>query len=173
MKPASSRRFQSDDRLSPRDFRRLAATLSVKPSRARKTGLVAAREAKKRERVETLWNGKETVNVAKPGDRIVTALGPGLEPLADRKGNLNRYVVKRATFRKLYGATGERSAHGRVFRSKAIVEALYFPRGFDIVAPWGERQRAARGYLLLNGADVYGNHADTFEATYEVLGSRF
>ena len=28
--------------------------------------------------------------------------------------------------------------------------------GFDLVAPWGERQAAASGYLLSNDADIYG-----------------
>jgi hypothetical protein len=41
---------------------------------ARKTGYAAARMAAEIETVETLWNGKETVNTARPGDWIVTNL---------------------------------------------------------------------------------------------------
>jgi hypothetical protein len=37
------------------------------------------------------------------------------------------------------------------------------------LAPWGQRERAPKGYLLLNGKDVYGNNAGTFEATYEMV----
>jgi len=36
-------------------------------------------------------------------------------------------------------------------------------------APWGERQRARAGYLLLNGTEVYGSNATTFAATYQVI----
>ncbi len=58
---------------------------------------------------------------------------------------------------------------GKVYRPKGVVTALRFRGGFDILAPWGERQVAPAGYLILNGADVYGNNAETFEATYEAL----
>ena len=47
------------------------------------------------------------------------------------------------------------------------MSALSLPGGFDIVAPWGERQTGASGYLLLNGDEVYGISRDAFEATYE------
>ena len=40
----------------------------------------------------------------------------------------------------------------------------------EAVAPWGERQTAPDGYLILSGRQVYGNHAETFAATYEVVG---
>jgi hypothetical protein len=43
------------------------------------------------------------------------------------------------------------------------------PAGFDIMAPWGERQVGEQGYLILNGGEVYGNNTDTFEATYELV----
>ena len=55
-----------------------------------------------------------------------------------------------------------------VYRPKGVVEAIRFEGGFDIMAPWGEKQRASDGWLLLNGRDVYGNHQDTFTATYEL-----
>jgi hypothetical protein len=50
------------------------------------------------------------------------------------------------------------------------VDALHLSGGFDIVAPWGERQTAPDGYLILSGRQVYGNNAETFAATYEVVG---
>ena len=42
--------------------------------------------------------------------------------------------------------------------------------GFDIAAPWGERQTTAVGYLLCNGPEVYGSSRNAFEGTYEVVG---
>jgi hypothetical protein len=38
------------------------------------------------------------------------------------------------------------------------------------MAPWGERQTGADGYLLMNGEEVYGAGTDAFEKTYEVVG---
>ena len=43
------------------------------------------------------------------------------------------------------------------------------PGGFDILAPWGERQTGAAGYLLLNGTEVSGSSWDAFAETYEIL----
>jgi hypothetical protein len=48
-----------------------------------------------------------------------------------------------------------------------VVDAIRLPGGFDIAAPWGERQQAPSGYLILSGGEVYGNNAETFAATYE------
>jgi hypothetical protein len=47
------------------------------------------------------------------------------------------------------------------------VDAIRLPGGFDIAAPWGERQRVPSGYLILNGSEVYGSNAEAFRATYE------
>jgi len=35
------------------------------------------------------------------------------------------------------------------------------------MAPWGERQSGDKGLFILSGEGVYGNHADTFNTTYE------
>ena len=56
-----------------------------------------------------------------------------------------------------------------MYRAKGVVSAIALPGGFDIVAPWGERETAPAGYLLLNGTEVYGCNQETFVATYEVV----
>ena len=69
----------------------------------------------------------------------------------------------------LYEPTEGRNDFGAIYRAKGVVSAIRLTGGFDIAAPWGERQQAPAGYLILNGAEVYGNNAETFEATYELV----
>jgi len=99
----------------------------------------------------------------------VTTLSPTAEVLRDGCGQVNSYAIKAQRLDELYVATAEENQFGRVYCAKGVVEALYLSGGFEIVAPWGEIQRADTGYLLLNGNEVYGNNRDTFEATYAVL----
>lgn len=160
-------RVTSDAKLEPADFNRIAADLGAIAKRARKTGLIAARQTQSSVRVETRWNGKESEIMAQPGDWIVTSLSKSGEILRDGEGNENSYAIKDAKFASLYAPTGKETEFGKVYRPTGEVLALYFSGGFDIVAPWGERQRAKAGYLLLNGNEVYGNNKETFEATYD------
>lgn len=166
-------RLIASEVLSPADFRALATLLGTPAVRARKRGLIRARRAERREHVETRWNGKESEAYAEPGDWVVTALAADGMPLTDASGSRNVYVVQAARFGDLYevaqGSDAHATSEGLVFRPKGVVEALRFPGGFEIKAPWGEVQRAADGWLLLNGPDVYGNHRDTFAATYETI----
>ena len=164
-------RLISDAKLSAADFRAVGKKANTPPFVARKSGLIAARTATRDERVETHWNGKETTNTARPGDRIVTNLDARGEPLVDRDGNHNIYVIKADAFITLYDLADTPEILVATYRARATVEAIEFPGGFDIIAPWGERQTADRGYLLLNGADVYGNHTETFEASYARIGA--
>jgi hypothetical protein len=166
-------RLESDERLQPCHFRAIAAQLGQTPFRARKTGYVAARQATRGETVETHWNGRETVNTAQPGDWIVTNLSPQQEPLRDRDGSLNIYVIAAEAFPDFYEPTDGHSEHGAIYRPKGVVAALHLPGGFDIVAPWGEQQQASAGYLLLRGEEVYGNNAETFTETYETLSGPY
>ena len=165
-------RLESQSALTPADFRAIAAKLGLEPARARKTGLVAARRAARASTVETQWNGTETKNRARAGDWIVTNLTPGQKVLRDSEGRRNTYVIAGERFGELYEPAGAKSVGklGKVYRAKGVVSALRLGGGFDILAPWGERQTGRAGYLILNGADVYGNNAETFLGTYEVLG---
>ena len=112
--------------------------------------------------------------MARPGDWIVTNLDAQGQPLRDCEGNLNQYVIAAGRFADLYaptGVAGEQADLGLMFSAKATVKAIQIPGGFDLIAPWGERQKSESGYLLLNGTEVYGNQKETFEQTYEVLPS--
>ncbi len=167
--PGQLPRVVSESSLGVSEFRQIAADLGVALKRARKTGLVAAREALGDEHIETHWNGKETEARAAAGDWIVTALGSDLAPLRDVDGRKNVYVIKPGRFAELYEPAGVSTPEGGAYRPRGVVEALRVTGGFEIRAPWGETQRATDGWLLLNGGEVYGNHRDTFAATYEIL----
>jgi hypothetical protein len=86
--------------------------------------------------------------------------------LRDRESSLDVYVIAADRFASLYEPTGERSDLGAIYRAKGVVDAIRLTGGFDIAAPWGERQHAPDGYLILNGGEVYGSNAETFRATY-------
>lgn len=161
--------LESETVVTPQDFQRIADELGSPPIRARKIGYVAARQATRDEAIETHSNGRETTNTAHAGDFIVTNLSPRREPLRDRDGHLNLYVIEAARFANLYEPTGWAGPHGAIHRARGIVLAIRLPGGFAIAAPWGERQTAASGYLLCNGTEVYGAAADAFDETYEIL----
>ncbi|MEQ1711105.1 MAG: hypothetical protein ABL908_06875 [Hyphomicrobium sp.] len=138
---------------------------------ARKIGFAAARQATGGEKkVVARWNGKESSDVAKPGDWIVTNMSPQREFLRDRENSLNTYVIRADVFPRLYDRDIGETEHGAIFRSKSVVEAFLLPGSFEIMAPWGEIQRGARGDLIKNGDEVFGNNRETFEATYEIVG---
>lgn len=169
VKQALSDRFISNVAPTPAQFSMHALAHHIVPFRARKTNSVAARKANKVERIETRWNGAETSKDAQPGDYIVTSLGGDDAPLRDGEKHLNTYVIGRDRFSELYQATDKQCEFGRIYRPLGVVTAIKLEGGFDFLAPWGERQTADRGYLILNGHEVYGNNAETFEATYEKI----
>lgn len=160
------RRLVADERLSKADFRNIADQIGVMPITARKVGFVAARRATQVERVETLWNGKETCNSASPGDWIATNLSPRREVLRDKSGHPNTYVIRSERFAALYEPEMGETEFGRMYRPKGAVEAIHLSGGFEILAPWGQTQHSHDGYLLLSGSEVYGNDKETFKATY-------
>ena len=166
---AGAPRLVAQEPLSAIDFQAIADALGVAPSTARKTGFVAARQAERRQNIDTWWNGLETRNVAAPGDWIVTNLSPDRTVLRDGDGHENAYVLKDDAFHRLYHRDHGATEFGEIYRAKGEVSALYFPGGFEILAPWNETQTADCGYILLSGDEVYGNHKETFEATYRVL----
>jgi hypothetical protein len=155
--------------LSATDFDAVARKLGASPLRARKRGLVAARRAAQRERVETQWNGTETGNTAEPGDWIITSLSAGGSVLRDTVGSVNSYVIGAGAFAGLYRAVEGENEFGRFHAAIGTVEVLRLSGGFDIIGPWGERQIAPDGYLVRNGTQVYGNNAETFEASFEIV----
>ena len=164
-------RLTSDASLTPDDFDAITRALSQLGGRpafaARKTGLVSSRLCVRPERVETRWNGAESTNTANPFDHIVTNLDKTGTPLVDKDGHQNIYVIPANRFTALYQPATAPNATGPVFRARTTVEVIDFPGGFEIIAPWGELQRADSGYLIRNGADIYGNNAETFSASYE------
>lgn len=155
--------------LTKHDFLLIAKALRIPPKSARKVGHVAARRSDVQQRIETRWNGKETENVAAPEDWIVTNLTADRDALRDKNGNTNTYVIRSERFPELYELTAASNTFGDIYRSVSQVEAIHLAGGFEILAPWNEVQRATSGYLILNGTKVYGNHEDTFLATYEFL----
>jgi hypothetical protein len=164
------RRLTSDAVLKREDFDKIAADLGRSPVRARKIARVAACRVQEDMDFETRWGGEVTANRAKRGDWIVTNLNKDDTPLLDPAGNKNQYVVTAAGFEQRYDrAVGEAIGLGPLFQAKATVEVdtLKFGAGLDILAPWGERQTIKSGYLLRNGADIYGNDEKAFLSTYE------
>ena len=160
-------RLKSASVLSADDFRAVAEATRQRIFSARKSALVSSRVATRVEKVETRWNGKETHNSANPFDHIVTSLDRSGEPLVDEEGHQNIYVIPADRFDALY-QTVPRSPGGRaVYQARGTVEVVFLAGGFEIMAPWGEIQTADRGYLICNGPDVYGNNAETFEASYD------
>lgn len=156
--------------LGKADFQAIADALGVQPIEARKTAFISARPATAGERIETHWNGLETVNTAKPGDWVATSLTANGEVLRDRAGHANSYIIPAAHFPTLYAQVEGSNQFGRFHAAHGTVAALYLSGGFEILAPWGEPQTAPDGYLMLSGSEVYGNNAETFAATYEVVG---
>jgi hypothetical protein len=161
-------RVLADSTLGAKEFQEILRSLGTAPIKARKTGFVAARLAARREPVATRWNGEESSDTAEPGDWIVTNLDPNRGMLRDSAAHANTYVIRAERFHELYEPADGANEFGAIYRAKERVEALYLSGGFAILAPWGEMQRASEGYLLHNGAEVYGNNKETFEATYEV-----
>ena len=161
-------RLETDAVLTPADFQAIARAVGEPILRARKTGFVSARRATKYEAVATHWNGIETTNTARRGDWIVTNLTAEKTVLRDRSGSVNTYVIDARRFKDLYERADGKTRFGAIYQAKSLVSAIPLRGGFDIKAPWGERQRARAGYLLLNGTEVYGSNAATFAATYQV-----
>jgi hypothetical protein len=160
-------RLIAQHQLTAADFYRIAAEIGALPFSARKIGFIAARKALKAERIETRWNAMESQDVAAVGDYVVTNLLRDRLPLRDGEGNLNSYVIRADRFIELYEPVEGTSLLGPIHQARGKVEAFLIVGGFEILAPWGETQRADAGYLILNGTEVYGNAQETFEATYD------
>lgn len=167
---ATGRRIVSANRLSKQAFHETARETGAAIGRYRKTAKVAARPAAESQTIATHWNGEETTNTARPGDMLVTTLDAAGLPARDRDGHVNTYVIGAARFEALYNpvsAPAPEPAFGALYEARGEVEAFAAPGGFEIMAPWGETERAETGYVVLNGEDVYGVAGELFETTYE------
>lgn len=162
-------RIVSAHRLDAQAFRETARGIGAAIGRYRKTAKVAAQPSAERQTVITYWNGEETSNIAEPGDMLVTTLNAEGSPTRDTDGRVNTYVIGAARFEALYRGTGapaQEPAYGASYEARGEIEAFAAPGGFEIMAPWGEMERSANGYIVLNGEDVYGVAGEVFEQTY-------
>ena len=100
-------RLVASTQLTSKDFQCVARRMGVGPFRARKVGYVAARRAEVAQCIETLGNGKESQDVAQPGDYVVTNLSPERIPLRDRRAQTNTYVIRAIRFPELYEPEGD------------------------------------------------------------------
>jgi hypothetical protein len=95
-------------------------------------------------------NGRDTLGRQRvhqhgtTGRRIATNLSPENDVLRDASGNPNPYVIKAETFPTLYQAIDGENEFGSFFKARNVVDAVYLSGGFDILAPWGEKQIARR-----------------------------
>ena len=167
------RLFSAEKLSAKEDFEKVVESLrdhKCASFKARKISYVAARQATGIEKVETRYDGKETEDTAKPGDWIVTNMDIERRIMRDTQDCVNSYVIRKDTFARLYALDkGEEQPFGAIYKAKGVVDAVEVAGGFDIVAPWGERQQGPGGYILRNGDDVYGIHKDAFDKTYERL----
>ena len=145
-------------RRSAEQFDFSAAPLFRKSATLKKSSVERATAA--REVVTTIAGAEETKNIAKPGDAIVT--GPGGE----------RYVIAGEKFADLYD---DDPADPTRFVSKNRVRAIELVQNTEMVAPWGETQRAkSGGYVVQSAAspgDVYLVEGAAFQETYAPVGA--
>lgn len=139
-----------------------------------KKAIVEARQATEREEVKTILadSTTETVNVAEPGDVIVT--NPGGE----------RYVLKSEKFAKRYEAIDDKGT----YRAKGMARIVDNPTGMpiEIIAPWGEKQVGAVDCMVATPCDIsqpglvsndryiigHQEFLDTYGLAAEVLGTQ-
>ena len=171
--PPAPRVTSSQKLDAEQDFERIAGDVQAnrgKIIRARKISFVSARRASAPETFMTMIEGRESPAKAEAGDWVVTNMNAQGNILRDSGGLPNSYVIKAEDFARLYDRHSGATEFGEVYKAKGVVDAIALPGGFDIVAPWGERQSGTHGYLVRNGKDVYGIHGGAFDQTYEVVG---
>ncbi|MEI6054396.1 MAG: PGDYG domain-containing protein [Candidatus Saccharibacteria bacterium] len=115
--------------------------LAEAPVYFKKARVEARQVAEREEVVTTLADGtKETVNIAEPGDVIVT--NPGGE----------KYVRKIEKFRARYEPTSQEG----IFQAKGMVHIIKNPTGraIEIMAPWGEKQVGDADCMIAAACDL-------------------
>ncbi len=163
-------RLKADAQLTAADFHAIAKQVGHFDTR-RKIGFVSAMVAGEPTQVVTYRGGKETENIAQPGDYIATNLLPDLEPQINQAGQLDQYVIRANRFFELYQTyQGKRNGYGEIFKAKSVVKAIYFSNGAAIAPPWGGRQICREEcYLFLNGSEVYLCDSESCDKTYEIV----
>jgi hypothetical protein len=170
--PPKAHLVAAERSLTDVDFDRIVRELrnyGYEVFQARKISYVVARQATACEAVETRFNSEEWRDEARPGDWIVTNMGNDRQILLDEQGRANTYVVREDKFPEIYDRDTGNSPLGEIYRAKGVVDAVLLPGGFDIIAPWGERQHSSSGYLLRRGSEVYGIDRGMFDRTYQRL----
>lgn len=181
-KPAQPRLIASE-KITASEFDEIASALEefgVTPYPARKVGFIAVRVAEKPEPVHTKYYGQETKNEAMPGDWIAVNMDRDFQTkgisdadahlVKDDHGNMDRYVIKRLEMKTNYRSTGKTTSQGGVYEAinpEANADVLHLRAGFDILAPWGERQIRQSGVLIRKNGEVYGIYDRAFDKTYE------
>jgi hypothetical protein len=117
--------------------------------------------AKEGQEVVTIIDGKvETTNTAHEGDKIIT--GP--------KGE--EYIIRKEKFDGLYQTDPNNPNR---YISSNVIKAKVLTEDTEITAPWGEKQRAAKGGMVAqrvgNPDDVYLIEEGAFKATYSHEGA--
>jgi hypothetical protein len=170
--PPKAHLVAADRPLTDVDFDRIVRELSnygCEKFQARKISYVSARQAIASEAVETRFNNEEWRDEARPGDWIVTNMGKDRQILLDEQGRANTYVVRKDKFPEIYDRDTSNSPFGEIYRAKGVVDAVFLPGGFHLIAPWGEHQHSSGGYLLRNGSEVYGIDEGMFDRMYQRL----
>ncbi|HVY02291.1 MAG TPA: hypothetical protein VG983_01440 [Caulobacterales bacterium] len=138
------------------DFSNAPVYRKVAPLKASQIKIAARR----REVVTHINGEEETRNVARPGDIIVTGV----------RGE--RYVMTPRHFKALYEKDPDRA--GR-YRAKTKVRALKLTENTELMAPWGEKQRARKGGVVVQRIgrprDIYLIEAKAFRETYAPVES--
>lgn len=113
-----------------------------------KTAMVQAEQVQEEREVRTVLKDgtEETVNIAKPGDYIVT--NPGGE----------QYVMSQENFDKRYAAyegSGWGNEPSNTYQAKGSVRAIQNPTGqpITITAPWGEEQHGDERCYVVSAYD--------------------
>lgn len=173
--PPRVRLISSEVLAAHEDFERIVLHLEdfgLAVRGARKIAFVSAKQHHGAPiKIEVRANGKETDVDVKEGDWIVTNMDRNKQLIRDQQGSVNTYAIDKDRFDDLYELNEGRTEYGQVYKAKGVVDAIELPGGFDIVAPWKERQQAASGFIVRNGDDVYGIQRDMFDQTYEFIAN--
>lgn len=164
--------FATERALTKEDFDQLAKALGVVPGYARKLGdkpLAAMQivdHATSVRTINTRDGSVQSVNVANPGDAILTRLNKDGTPKYGATGQLDQWVVDADKLDRLHNKLGQQSEFGDVVGGNNEVLFIDLPQGGELIAPWGGTQKTTDGVLQysLTTDEVYLNEADGFKS---------